>query len=136
LFRQGRMRATTYEAFRPAQHGHWDLQPNADGKWEAVALPSTELSRAQAEAEEGAFDHLPPLDSDHDARVWIMTAIAQRQGQGAFRAMILDAYGQRCAISGCNAIAVLEAAHILPYRGEHTHRVDNGLLLRSDLHTL
>jgi len=136
LFRQGRMRTTTYEAFRPAQHGHWDLQPNADGKWEAVALPSTELSRAQAEAEEGAFDHLPPLDSDHDARVWTMTAIAQRQGQGAFRAQILDAYGQRCAISGCNAIAVLEAAHILPYRGEHTHRVDNGLLLRSDLHTL
>ena len=34
------------------------------------------------------------------------------------------------------AVAVLEAAHILPYRGEHTHRVDNGLLLRSDLHTL
>src|SRR5690606_33903174 len=55
LFRQGRMRATTYEGFRPDQHGHWDLQPNADGKWEAVALPSTELSRAQAEAEAGAF---------------------------------------------------------------------------------
>ena len=36
----------------------------------------------------------------------------------------------------CTAVAVLEAAHILPYRGEHTHRVDNGLLLRSDLHTL
>ncbi|UIX74088.1 HNH endonuclease signature motif containing protein [Xanthomonas citri pv. glycines] len=29
-----------------------------------------------------------------------------------------------------------EAAHILPYRGEHTNRVDNGLLLRSDIHTL
>jgi hypothetical protein len=136
LFRQGRMRATTYEVFRPAVHGHWDLQPNADGKWEAVALPSTALSRAQAEAEQQAFEHLPPLDSDHDGRVWAMTAIAQRQGQGAFRAKILDAYGQRCAISGCSAVAVLEAAHILPYRGEHTHRVDNGLLLRSDLHTL
>ncbi|PZS90125.1 hypothetical protein A7X83_11335 [Stenotrophomonas maltophilia] len=49
---------------------------------------------------------------------------------------MLEAYGNRCAISHCNATAVLEAAHIVPYRGEHTHRVDNGLLLRSDLHTL
>lgn len=136
LFRQGHQRATTYEVFRPARHGHWNLQPNEAGKWEAVPLPATVLGRAEAEAQEQAFDHLPPLDSDHDARVWALTAIAQRQGQGAFRAKILEAYGQRCAISGCNATAVLEAAHILPYRGEHTHRVDNGLLLRSDLHTL
>ncbi len=136
LFRQGRMRATTYEIFRPAQHGHWDLQLNEAGKWEAVAVPSTALSRAEIQAKEQAFDHLPPLGNDHDGRVWTMIAIAQRQGQGAFRAKILDAYGQRCAISGCSAVAVLEAAHILPYRGEHTHRVDNGLLLRSDLHTL
>lgn len=136
LFRQGRMRATTYEVFRPAVHGHWDLQPNEAGKWEAVSLPATVLGRAEAEAQKQAFEHLPPLDSDHDGRVWTLTAIAQRQGQGAFRAKILDAYGQRCAISGCNATAVLETAHILPYRGEHTHRVDNGLLLRSDLHTL
>lgn len=136
LFRQGRMRATTYEVFRPSVHGHWDLKPNADGLWEAVQLPTTALGQAEAEAQEQAFDHLPPLYSDHDARVWTMTAIAQRQGQGAFRAKILEAYGQRCAISGCTAVAVLEVAHILPYRGEHTHRVDNGLLLRSDLHTL
>ncbi|MGV7183327.1 HNH endonuclease [Xanthomonas axonopodis] len=31
---------------------------------------------------------------------------------------------------------ITEAAHILPYRGDHTDRVDNGLLLRADLHTL
>jgi predicted restriction endonuclease len=30
----------------------------------------------------------------------------------------------------------LEAAHILPYRGRHTNHTANGLLLRSDLHTL
>jgi predicted restriction endonuclease len=32
--------------------------------------------------------------------------------------------------------AVLEAAHIHPYRGAHTNDVTNGLLLRADLHTL
>jgi putative restriction endonuclease len=31
---------------------------------------------------------------------------------------------------------VLEAAHIKPYRGDGSDRVDNGLLLRSDIHTL
>jgi putative restriction endonuclease len=30
----------------------------------------------------------------------------------------------------------LEAAHICPYRGEHTNHVTNGVLLRADLHTL
>ena len=31
---------------------------------------------------------------------------------------------------------VLEAAHILPYRGPDTNKVVNGLLLRADVHTL
>ncbi len=31
---------------------------------------------------------------------------------------------------------VLEAALVLPYKGEYTNRLDNGLLLRADLHTL
>lgn len=136
LFRKGRQRATTYEPFRPAVHGHWDLRSNDQSVWEAVALPTTILGLAEAQAQEQAFDHLPPLDTDHDGRVWTLTAVAQRQGQGAFRAKLLEAYSQCCAITGCNAVAVLEAAHILPYRGEHTHRADNGLLLRSDLHTL
>ena len=35
-----------------------------------------------------------------------------------------------------SAELVLEAAHISPYKGVHTNRVDNGLLLRSDIHTL
>ena len=65
-----------------------------------------------------------------------MRAVAQRRGQPLFRARLLDAYNSRCAISGCTAVEVLEAAHVLPYKGDHTHRVDNGLLLRADLHTL
>lgn len=136
LFRRGRMRSTTYEPFRPATHGHWDLQPGADGVWSAVPLPSSTLGRAEDEAQDQAFEHLPALDSDHDGRVWAMSAIVHRRGQGAFRAQLLEAYDGRCAITGCSAVAVLEAAHIKPYRGEHTHRVDNGLLLRADVHTL
>ncbi|MRI40962.1 HNH endonuclease [Stenotrophomonas sp. Betaine-02u-21] len=65
-----------------------------------------------------------------------MRAVAQRRGQPLFRAKLLDAYGGRCAVTGCSALEVLEAAHVLPYKGAHTNRVDNGLLLRADLHTL
>lgn len=71
-----------------------------------------------------------------DARKRIQTTIAQRRGQSAFRRSLLDAYDGRCAISGCDVIDVLEAAHIFPYRGEETNKVSNGLLLRADLHTL
>lgn len=46
------------------------------------------------------------------------------------------AYAGRCAITGCDVDAVLEAAHIYPYQGEDTNVVINGLLIRADLHTL
>jgi putative restriction endonuclease len=59
-----------------------------------------------------------------------------RLGQGAFRVLVTDAYGRRCAVTGEKTLPVLEAAHIRPYAEEGPHLVSNGLLLRSDLHTL
>lgn len=129
----GPPRRTRYVLFNPAQHGHWDLLPIGERKWKVVALAMDDQTRAEAEAQADAFN---PLDSTYDARVWAMRAVAQRRGQPIFRAKLLDAYGGRCAITGCSAVEVLEAAHVLPYRGEHTNRLDNGLLLRADLHTL
>ncbi|WP_249041006.1 HNH endonuclease [Marilutibacter maris] len=131
----GPPRRTRYVLFNPAEHGHVDLE-KVDGKWHVRPLPLDEQARAEAQGHAEAFAHQAPLDSDHDARVWAMRAVAQRRGQPLFRAKLLDAYGGACAITGCTAVEVLEAAHVLPYRGEHTHRVDNGLLLRADLHTL
>lgn len=71
-----------------------------------------------------------------DARDWVMTSIVRRRGQPAFRQSLLAAYDGRCAISGCDVEAVLEAAHIVRYQGAETNHVCNGLLLRADLHTL
>ncbi len=59
-----------------------------------------------------------------------------RLGQGAFRVLVTDAYQRRCAVTGEKTLPVLEAAHIKPYSEEGPHHVSNGLLLRSDLHTL
>ena len=59
-----------------------------------------------------------------------------RLGQSSFKAVVLDAYHRRCAISGTHISPVLQAAHIRPVTEGGEHRLDNGLLLRSDIHTL
>lgn len=59
-----------------------------------------------------------------------------RPGQGSFRAAMLDRYGSQCCITGCKVDTLLEAAHIIPYRGDQSDDVTNGLLLRVDLHRL
>lgn len=59
-----------------------------------------------------------------------------RLGQGAFRVMVTDAYERRCVVTGEKTLPVLEAAHIKPYSIVGKHELPNGLLLRSDLHTL
>jgi len=61
-----------------------------------------------------------------------------RLGQQAFKAVVGDTYRWRCAITDAKIRPVLEAAHIRPvsplYGGEN--RLDNGLLLRSDVHRM
>lgn len=59
-----------------------------------------------------------------------------RLGQGAFRVLVTDTYSRRCAISGERTLPVLEAAHIKPYVQEGPHLIQNGVLLRSDIHKL
>jgi putative restriction endonuclease len=71
-----------------------------------------------------------------DARKWISAIIVGRQGQLRFRGKVLRAYGKRCAVTGCDAEAALEAAHVVRYRGIETNVIGNGLLLRSDIHKL
>lgn len=106
------------------------------------------LSRIRGEIVIGALERLrtggvetlvpedPEPISTEDARMRILRAIHERQGGKAFRDSLLRAYDQRCAVSDCDAPDALEAAHVVPYLGQHTNRVDNGLLLRADLHTL
>lgn len=60
----------------------------------------------------------------------------RRLGQGAFRVAVTDSYSRRCAISQERTLPVLQAAHIRPVTAGGHHSIDNGLLLRSDLHIL
>jgi putative restriction endonuclease len=62
--------------------------------------------------------------------------VRQRLGQGTFRTLVTDTYRRRCAVTGERILPVLQAAHIRPVTAGGPHRVENGLLLRSDIHTL
>lgn len=100
-------------------------------------LESTTLAEDGIRASSTADD--PPTYSPtgvEDNRERTLREITMRQGQGAFRSGLLTAYEGRCAISGSSVKQVLEAAHITPYLGPETNHISNGLLLRSDLHTL
>ncbi|NBO56288.1 MAG: HNH endonuclease [Actinobacteria bacterium] len=62
--------------------------------------------------------------------------VRPRLGQGGFKALVHGAYGDRCSVTGHKIRPTLQAAHILPVGKGGEHRIDNGLLLRSDVHTL
>lgn len=62
--------------------------------------------------------------------------VKKRLGQSKFRKELLKAYDNTCAATGCEVLEILEAAHIQPYSGAHTSVVNNGILLRSDIHDL
>ncbi len=64
------------------------------------------------------------------------TFVRPRLGQGSFQVAVVGSYGRRCAITGEKVLPVLEAAHIRPYGEGGEHSVDNGLLLRRDVHVL
>lgn len=71
-----------------------------------------------------------------DERRRQLRAIVMRQGQGRFREGLMRSYGRRCAITACNAVEALDAAHIKSYTGPKSNQLSNGLLLRSDIHVL
>lgn len=110
-----------------------DWSPNiVQGKrYDLASEPGATMFSQVQEALRGLQLH----DAD-SARYGDEIAVRPRLGQGSFRVVVTDAYDRRCAITGERVLPVLEAAHVRPYSSGGAHRIDNGLLLRSDLHTL
>lgn len=67
---------------------------------------------------------------------WKYGQILTRRGQNRFRKELIRAYSYRCAVTGCDVVHSLEAAHIMPHSETRSYSVRNGILLRSDIHTL
>lgn len=66
----------------------------------------------------------------------VLREITLRRGQTGFRNRLMKRYGAACQISRCAFPGLIEAAHIRPYSLTNDNSANNGLLLRSDLHTL
>ena len=71
-----------------------------------------------------------------EADEWAATLVRRRRDQSAFRERLLAAYSGRCAVTDYHALDALQGAHILAYSGRSSQSVDNGLLLRADIHLL
>jgi len=110
----------------PTQRGRTYDTTEADGSalWESV-----ERARAAAPG-------FARMIAEDEARYGQPILVAPRLGQGSFRTLVTDAYERRCAITGERTLPVLSAAHIKPYGQSGPHRLDNGLLLRADIHLL
>lgn len=74
--------------------------------------------------------------AEEAARYGTPTLITPRLGQGSFRVIVTDTYQRRCAVSQERTLPALEAAHIKRFTDSGPHRVENGILLRSDIHRL
>jgi putative restriction endonuclease len=94
--------------------------------------PGTTLWHEVQQQLQGMHVHL----RESERRYGEPALVKPRFGQGSFRVIVADAYKRQCAVTGGKALPVLIAAHIRPFGEGGDHRVDNGVLLRSDIHTL
>ena len=107
-----------------------------ESEWKEVIFGPDEtaipLSEGDVEADASDFS---PEDAEK-AKEEVARAVALRRGQPKFRKKLLSIYHSTCAVTRTSLPPILEAAHIVPYMGEKTNHVTNGILLRADIHTL
>ena len=78
----------------------------------------------------------PVVNDSSEVRYGAEYLTRARIGQGSFRALVTNAYSRRCAMTGEKTLPVLEAAHIQSCADSGPHSIQNGILLRADLHRL
>jgi len=94
------------------------------------------MERAQSGRRYWNIEPSPQIVAEGSQRYGNPVSVRPRLGQGLFSLAVRDAYHGACAVTHEHTVPVLEAAHIKPYHCGGEHRVDNGMLLRSDLHSL
>lgn len=114
----GIMQGKAYDIDAPRYGGYFDL----------ITAQVLDLA-VEIDLSSPEWRHSGPMFSDLRLR-------RERLGQGGFRAAVFNAYNRRCAITEAKVWPVLQAAHIVPVERHGEHRIDNGLLLRSDVHTM
>lgn len=129
-----RSRGAQQFAIQPADFNHVDSVhlPERVKLW--VLGLAEEPTLVPSDADERGVDAY--VLGEEDSRQVVLRQIRQRRGQRSFRDSLLSVFMHRCAVTGCVVPDLLEAAHIHPYRGPQDNHLSNGLLLRTDVHTL
>ncbi len=119
-------------------NGRWNLTIAGQAAVEALTLSGYTRAELEILNESGLVGDPPPSEDDPSdkERCRVLREIAVRRGQRKMRNDLIDAYNATCAISGCDAVEALEAAHIVPSAEGGAPTPSNGLLLRADIHTL
>jgi len=108
--------------------------PGSNVNWEKIVRPNKEILI------DDTVDTIESVTFNpkniQEANEKTLVSIIKRRGQKKFRNKLLKAYDNKCAITQSNVIQILQAAHILPYKGEDTNHITNGIILRSDIHDL
>ena len=88
-----------------------------------------------------AMPGMRPVDGPYkpgtgDDRRTVQRAIRARQNQGGFREHLMTWHLGKCQVTDCNVNQLLDACHVHAYRSPRDDNIHNGLLLRTDVHTL
>ena len=105
---------------------HEELAPQSEALLSALL---TGDSDAEIEVTTDSIDVLrPPVGP---TEMIVNTKV--RRGQNFFRQAVLNAYGNRCAVTGLEVRDLLIASHIVPWSKAEEHRVDprNGIALNA-----
>ncbi|EKN3392661.1 HNH endonuclease [Yersinia enterocolitica] len=56
--------------------------------------------------------------------------------QAIFKGRLIETFDKTCPVTGCTTKQLLDGAHIIPVAIENNYDLENGLLLRTDIHRL
>ena len=76
------------------------------------------------------------IPNELDMRIKRISESFVREGQESFRKKLMLIYSEKCAVTGTNVKSVLEAAHVVPFNGRNSNHIQNGIILRRDIHRL
>lgn len=117
---------------------HSRIWPISDSDVDALLSAVRKKTHKIAQYENLSPDPRESLNLEKIEDTTALRQVVLRRYQNAFRQALLSKRANCCAITGTSELSVLEAAHIIPYSERFADRdmMENGLLLRSDIHKL
>ncbi len=113
-------------------HGPVNARTESQGSFFGFQMDELTNAQSKRARQLGVAD----FDEEKDSEARRFVRALQRERQTKFRQSLIAAYSGTCAVSSTDVVDALQAAHIDPYRGRRSQLVQNGILLRADIHLL